>query len=79
MFSIACTDLFGGPGEATDPMSVASQREQGRDYGPDPVDISEDSTGVSDSTMGAGDSAEQQQVPELPGSSPGAMEPGRPC
>ena len=90
MFSDACTDLFGGPGEATDPMSVASQREQGRDFGTDPVDISEDTTGVSDNTMDAGDSAEQQQappvgkdaltpVPELPGSSPRAMEPGRPC
>ena len=85
MFSDALKDLFGGPGEAADPMNVASQREQGRDF-----DISEDDTGVCDITMEAGDSAEQQQappvgtdaqtpVPELPGSSLEAMEPGSLC
>ena len=85
MFSDALKDLFGGPGGATDPMNVVSQREQCRDF-----DISEDDTGVSDSTMEAGDSAEQQQappvgtdaqtpVPELPGSSLEAMEPGSLC
>ena len=85
MFSDALKDLFCGPGEASGPMYVASQREQGRDF-----NISEDEKGVVDSIMEAGDSAEQQQappvctdaqtpVPEFPGFSLEVMEPGSFC